>query len=93
MKHFPKSPSTRRRKEAGHFLAVLLLKSTVREQRSAEVAHADQHDRLQLRPAEDVGDFFAERGDFVPESTCAEMAKEGQVLPQLRRFNARSVCQ
>ena len=61
----------------------------IRQQRCAEVAHAHEHDRLQARGAEHLGDHFRELLDLVAQPARAERAEVSEVLAQLRGLHAR----
>ncbi len=75
--------------EAGDDLEALFFKALVGEQCRAEMADADDHDRLKLFAPQNLGNPLAQLQDVVPETACAEMTKAGQILAQLGRFDAR----
>ena len=65
-----------------------LFESAIRQQRQAEVADADQDDRLQPRGAEFVGNLCGKFRHVVAEAARAEGAEIGEVLAQLRGLDA-----
>ena len=65
-----------------------LFKSAIRQQRQAEVADADQDDRLQPRGAELIGNPGGKFRHVVTEAARAERAEIGEVLAELRGLDA-----
>ena len=70
-------------------LKTFLLETAVAEQRGAEVADTDEHDRLEPVRAQQIGDHLRELVDVVAETAGAELPEVGEIFAQLRRFHAR----
>ena len=65
------------------------MKAAIRKERRAHVADADEHHWLQAARAQQVDDHLRELVHVVAEAARAELAEVGEVLAQLRGFDAR----
>ncbi len=74
--------------ERGDNFKSLLFKPAIRQQRQPEMAGAHQNDRLQARRAEFLGNFFGQFRHVVAQAARAERAETGEVLAELRGFDA-----
>ncbi len=79
--------------ERGDDFKAFLFKTAIGEQREAEIADADEHDRLQAFGAELVGDHLRQLLDIVAEAARAELAEIGEVLAKLGGLDARDLGQ